>query len=107
MQALVATANQSGFSRKAKDLDLEAGQTFIVIPVLREYSPVKSWICLVVAFPHSLKIKAGEKPECSFGRLDVSEGDLKSLSQAKAKVRDQLVHWMSWEAYRGWLQNEK
>jgi hypothetical protein len=98
---LVAVATARGFSRKGDGLDLEAGQTFVVIPYLPESSPEPSSMCLVVEFPHSIDLENGIRPQCSFSRLDVSEEDLKSLPAAKARVRDQLLHWMAWEAYRG------
>lgn len=101
MRKLVETARTSGFSRTGKGLDLETGQSFVVIPYLPEPSPVKSWICLIVAFPHAMEVRAGEKPRYDFSRLDIAEQDFNSLSPAKAKVRDQLVHWLAWGAYQG------
>lgn len=90
-----------GFSRKGDGLDLENGQTFIIIPYLPESSPEASWMCLVLEFPHSINLEIGARPQCSFSRLDVSRADLNSLPVVKRKARDQLLHWMAWEAYRG------
>ncbi|NUS87938.1 MAG: hypothetical protein HOY75_35855 [Streptomyces sp.] len=101
VRELVETAKTSGFSRTGKGLDLEAGQVFVVIPYLPEPSPVKSWMCLIAAFPHAMELEAGENPRCEFARLDIAKADFASLPAAKAKVRDQLLHWMAWEAYRG------
>ncbi|MEU1668838.1 hypothetical protein ABZ547_35710 [Streptomyces sparsogenes] len=100
MRELVETARTSGFSRKGAGLDLEAGESFVVVPYLRESSPVRSWMCLIAAFPHTFELPYGERPRCEFARLDIAEADFASLPDVKAKVRDQLVHWMAWEAYR-------
>ncbi|MGY0061332.1 hypothetical protein ACWY4P_33140 [Streptomyces sp. LZ34] len=100
MRELVETARTSGFSRKGDSLDLEAGESFVVIPYLLESSPVKSWMCLIAAFPHPMELPYGERPRCEFARLDITKADFASLPAAKAKVRDQLLHWMAWEAYR-------
>lgn len=101
MRELVETARTSGFSRTGKGLDLESGQLFVVIPYLPEPSPVKSWMCLIAAIPHGMELGAGEKPRYEFARLDIAEKDFDSLSPAKAKMRDQLVHWLAWDAYQG------
>jgi hypothetical protein len=100
VRGLVETARTSGYSRKGEGLDLEAGQSFVVIPYLQESSPTKSWMCLIAVFPHAFELAYGEKPHCEFARLDIAEADLRSLPSAKAEVRDQLLHWMAWEAYR-------
>ncbi|MES4907123.1 MULTISPECIES: hypothetical protein [unclassified Streptomyces] len=99
MRELVDIA-RANYSRKGVGLDLEAGESFVVIPYLPESSPVKSWMCLVVAFPHPMELPYGERPRCEFARLDIAEADFASLPAAKGKVRDQFVHWMAWEAYQ-------
>ncbi|MEU9795627.1 hypothetical protein AB0E27_34495 [Streptomyces sparsogenes] len=107
MRELVETARTSGFSRKGVGLDLEGGETFVVVPYLPEPTPVKSWICLIAAFPHAMDLPVAERPRCDFARLDISEADFDSLSPAKAKVRDQLLHWLAWEAYQGKRNRDK
>ncbi|MEU7246015.1 hypothetical protein [Streptomyces sparsogenes] len=107
MRELVETARTSGFSRKGVGLDLDAGETFVVVPYLPEPTPIKSWICLIAAFPHAMDLPVGERPRCDFARLDIAEADFDSLSPAGAKVRDQLLHWLAWEAYRGHRNRDK
>lgn len=106
MRELVEIARTIGYSRRGVGLDLEAGQTFVVIPYLPEYSP-KGWTCLIAAFPHGMNLPGGERPRCDFARLDIAEADFDSLSPAKAKVRDQLLHWLAWEAYGARRKEQK
>ncbi len=101
LATLTQAARARGFSRKGESPDLETGRTFLVIPYLPEPSPEPSWMCLVVASPHSMNLEPGVRPEPAFARLDVAGADLRSLPVARSKVRDQLLHWMAWEAYRG------
>ncbi|EDY47396.1 hypothetical protein [Streptomyces clavuligerus] len=100
MRELVAAANRRGYSRKGTGLDLEGSQRFALIPYLPENSPEASWMCLVAAFPHSFTLAVAERPRCTFGRIDVSTVDFESLPSADSATRDQLLHWMMWEAYR-------
>ncbi|MER6961599.1 hypothetical protein [Streptomyces sp. NPDC000618] len=101
LRDLIAAADARGYSRKGRGLDLEAGKTFAIVPYLQESSPEDSWMCLVVSFTHSMVLEPGVRPECDFGRLDIAMADLEKLPPAAPGERDQLLHWMAWEAYRG------
>lgn len=85
LATLTQAARARGFSRKGESLDLETGRTFLVIPYLPEPSPEPSWMCLVVASPHSMNLEPGVRPEPAFARLDVAGADLRSLPVARSK----------------------
>ncbi|MGA6160499.1 hypothetical protein ACPEIC_45095 [Stenotrophomonas sp. NPDC087984] len=106
MKQLTEIANTK-YSRKGNGLNLKEGKMFVIIPYLPESSPDKAWMCLIAAFSHTIDLEIGEKPQFDFATLDISESDLKSLPPAKAKVRDQLLHWMAWEAFNSRRQLEK
>ena len=97
---IVTTAHENGYSRKGRGLDLDRYQWHAVVPYLWEASPKPCWMCLVVSFLHPVDVEFGVRQECKFARLDISVEDLDSLPVAGAQVRDQLLHWMAWEAFR-------
>jgi hypothetical protein len=99
MRELVESARERGYSRHGRGLDLDAA-SYAVFPYLPEDSPEESWVCLVAAFSHSLALKGGQQPTCTFARLDISVGDFKSLPRASRKERDQLLHWFVWLAHK-------
>ncbi|MBH5336703.1 hypothetical protein IHE55_18770 [Streptomyces pactum] len=98
MSALIKTASESGFSRKGKGLNPQKGHTFAIIPYAPEPTPIPSWMCLVIEFQHGMQLDNGIRPKFHFGRLDISKKDIKDLPSAKRRTRDQILHWMAWQA---------
>jgi hypothetical protein len=94
---LISTAGRRGFSRTAKGLHPQGGETFALLPYLYEGSPEASWMCLVVHV-NDWNPPPGSRPEVAFGRLDVSIADFNSLRRARRRQRDQLLHWTAWLA---------
>lgn len=95
---LINTAEQRGFSRTAKDLHPQGGETFALLPYLYEGSPEASWMCLVVQV-NGWNAPPGSRPEVAFGRLDIALADFNSLRRARRRQRDQLLHWTAWLAF--------
>jgi hypothetical protein len=100
VRKLVATAFARGYSRKARGLDVHNARRYAVIPFLEELSPSRAWMCLVLAFSNPADLGYGERPKIEYARIDVSHEDLESLPRAGSRMRDQLFHWIAWEAYR-------
>ncbi|GIE34537.1 hypothetical protein Ait01nite_075820 [Actinoplanes italicus] len=94
---LISTAEQRGFSRTAKGLHPQGGETFALMPYLFEGSPESSWMCLVVQV-NDWNPPPGSRPEVAFGRLDIALPDFNSLRRAGRHQRDQILHWTAWLA---------
>jgi hypothetical protein len=98
LMKLISTAQQRGFSRKAKSLHPRSRELFALLPYLYEPSPEASWMCTVVQVSDWLP-PPGSRPEVFFDRLDIALADFNSLRRAKRLQRDQLLHWTAWLAY--------
>ncbi|GIE96447.1 hypothetical protein Ari01nite_39120 [Paractinoplanes rishiriensis] len=95
---LISTAKRRGFSRTAKGLHPQGGETFAVLPYLYEGSPEASWICLILHV-NGWTEPPDSRPEVTFGRLDIALADFGSLRRARRRQRDQLLHWTTWLAF--------
>jgi hypothetical protein len=98
MSMFVETAKTSGFSRKGKGLTVQEGWRYYLLPYLQESSPVPCWMCVVVAVGKSVATPGNEQSKLIYSRLDVTIWDFRSLSNASAVDRDQLLHWVLWDA---------
>lgn len=101
MQFLTRKARERNYSRKGEGLACSEGECYFLFPYLRESTPDRSWMCLVVAFSHSLELQTGERPRCYFSRLDVAVSDWNALPVVRGRRKDQLIHWLAGEAFRG------
>ena len=101
LRDLIDTAADSGFSRKARGLEVKDGGTYYLVPYLFESTPANCWICIVVAIESRSSPEGGGRPSISYARLDVSIDRYRRLPRASRRQRDQLLHFMAWEAAKG------
>jgi len=99
LRSLVKAAQGAGFSRRAADLDIDDELTYALVPVLAESSPSSSWICLVISFRPAARLGWGVRPVFGYARIEVSPDGYRSLRTAGRRTRNQLLHWLAWQAY--------
>lgn len=97
---LVQSARSSGFSRKGRGLAIREDLRYYLVPYLRESSPESCWMCVVVAVKEPARAAVLERPELHYSRLDVAMGEFERLSDAAGVSRDELLHWVIWDAAR-------
>lgn len=98
LSSLIADATKSGYSRKAKEVQVRAGTYYYLIPYLLESSPEQCWMCFVIAVANLNKVESAERAELRYSRLDVAIARFRDLSNASVGQRDQLLHWVLWDA---------
>lgn len=98
MSMLVDAAKSSGFSRKGKGLAIQKDWRYFLLPYLQEPSPAPCWMCVVVAVKKSTKTTDAERVEPYYSRLDVAIEEFRRLPNAAVSDRDQLLHWVLWDA---------
>jgi hypothetical protein len=98
MSILIETANCSGFSRKGEGLTVQKGWRYYLLPYLHEASPASCWMCVVVAVEKSTNTTNAGRIELQYSRLDVATKEFRRLPNAALVDRDQLLHWVLWDA---------
>jgi hypothetical protein len=95
---LMAVATSSGFSRKGVGLEVRGDWRYYLVPYLQEPSPQPCWMCVVVAAKDATRMADAERPEPRYSRLDVAIEEFQGLPDAAVAERDQLLHWVLWDA---------
>lgn len=98
MSMLLDTANSSGFSRNGKGVVVQKIWSYYLLPYLYESSPVSCWMCVVVVVKKSTNTTGAKRVELHYARLDVATEEFRRLPNAAAADRDQLLHWVLWDA---------
>ncbi|MFG2056757.1 hypothetical protein ACGFI9_22315 [Micromonospora sp. NPDC048930] len=97
---LVETELASGSGRRVRDLPVEADREYLLFPHTHETSPVPSWKCVVVMLPAGGELMGPAGREIGYGHLDVSVAELRRLPRVPRRRRDEVLHWLAYEASR-------
>ena len=101
ISALVKTAEGAGFSRKGVGLEVREDWRYYLVPYLPEPSPRPCWMCVVVGVMDFTTMADAERPEPRYARLDVATEEFPGFRDAAVAERDQLLHWVLWDAAKG------
>ncbi|MEU4482709.1 hypothetical protein AB0F68_32350 [Micromonospora sp. NPDC023966] len=98
LRELVETELASGFGRRVRDLPVESDLEYLLFPHSPEMSPVPSWKCVVIVLPAGGVLVRGSGRKIRYGHLDVSVEELRRLPRASRRRRDEMLHWLAYEA---------
>lgn len=101
ISSLVSIAEGAGFSQEGVGLEVREDSRYYLVPYLTEPSPRPCWMCVVVGVKDATTMADAERPEPHYARLDVATEEFQGFPDAAVAERDQLLHWVLWDAAKG------
>ncbi|MEO3767748.1 hypothetical protein [Streptomyces sp. B5E4] len=96
LQELIREAQENGFSRRARDIQIEPDRDYVLIPFLFEPTPAAAWICSILHLPRDLQKLHSKAPSAERNTIDVSVRRYRKLSRLSAADKNRAIHFTAY-----------